>query len=84
MPLVQEEKVVEDNLSEQAEASLALMLLQGGENVDKDDRMLEPDEVMEAIPELDVITLNPIIIDGKEFLFLDECRPKNECPGECI
>ena len=33
--------------------------------------MLDPDEVLDAIPELDVTTLNPIIVDRKELLFLD-------------
>ena len=30
------------------------------------------DEVLDVVPELDVSTLNPIIINGKEFLFLND------------
>lgn len=32
--------------------------------------MLEPQEVVDALPELEVTMLNPIIVDGIEFLFL--------------
>ena len=51
---------------------MALMLLQSGDSVKEDDWMLEPDEVGDVLPDLDVITLNPILVDGKEFLFLDD------------
>lgn len=72
VPLVQEEPTPEHNLPEQVEASMALMLLQNVEPVQEDDQMVDPDEIVASIPELDITTLNPIIIDGKEFLFLDD------------
>jgi len=71
-PLVVEEKVDEENLSDHAEASMDLMLLQTQDLADEKDRMLELDEVLDALPDLDVITLNPILVDGKEFLFIDD------------
>lgn len=71
-PLVVEGKVEEGNLPAQTEASMALVLLQTGDSVDEDDRMLELDEVVGELPDLDVVTLNPILVDGKEFLFLDD------------
>ena len=74
LALVHEQKEEMENLSEQAEASMALMLLQTGqpvqEEVQEEDRMLDPEEVEDEIPDIEVLTLNPIIVDGKEFLFL--------------
>ena len=49
VPLVVEEKVEEENLSDQAKASMALMPLQIGDSMDEDDRVLEPDEVVDAV-----------------------------------
>ena len=49
---------------------MALMLLQTGQPVQEENRMLEPEEVEDEIPNIEVLTLNPIIVDGKEFLFL--------------
>ena len=64
----------EEVLLEVAEASMALLLLQQNhvEENDKSDQELEADEIVDAIPELDVTTLSPIIMDSKEFLFLDD------------
>ncbi len=71
--LVQEEQgEQEETLIEQQEASLALMLLQQGKTEEEPDRLLAPEEVLEELPEADVTMLNPIIIDGKEYLFLDD------------
>ena len=73
-PLVQQVDVeMEEDISEIAEASMALVLLQRGESEPEEpDSMLGPNEVLDAVPELDVTTLYPIIVDGKEFLFLDD------------
>ena len=71
--LVHEEQVeVEENLTEQEEASLALILLQHGLVEEEPDRLLAPEEVLQELPEADVLMLNPIIIDGDEYLFLDD------------
>ena len=71
--LVREEQVeVEENLTEQEEAGLALVLLQHGLVEEEPDRLLAPDEVLQELPETDVLLLNPIIIDGDEYLFLDD------------
>lgn len=72
MEQVQEAHAEEENVTEQWEASMALMALQ--ENVPEEvpDLLLEGDEVLEEVPDLVVMSLHPIIIDGKEFLFLDD------------
>ena len=71
--LVREEQVeVEENLTEQEEAGLALVLLQHGLVEEEPDRLLAPEEVLQELPETDVLLLNPIIIDGDEYLFLDD------------
>lgn len=72
--LVKESKGEEEEaLSDVAEASMALILLQQGPNEDEEPhRDLEGDQIVEEIPELDVTTLHPIIMDDKEFLFLDD------------
>lgn len=73
VPLVQEMQAEqEERLSEQVEASMALVLLQKGDLVDEPDRDMEPQEIIDALPELDVTTLNPLIMDGVEFLLLDD------------
>ena len=69
---------VQDNEDEEVEvlpsdveASLALMMFQGGEE-ESAETMLEGDHVTAEIPEVDITCLNPIIIDGAEYLLLDD------------
>ncbi len=54
------------------EASLALVPLGEEPQLDDIDRDIEGDDVMDEIPELEVQTLYPILIEGVEFLFLDD------------
>ena len=64
---------VKEVLSYVVEASMALVLLQEGSTEGCEPHHdLKGDEIVEEIPKLDVTTLNPIIIDNKEFLFLDD------------
>lgn len=81
VPLVEtdqsEQDQKEETLSDQAEASMALVLLQMGDTeaegqAEDLDRMLDPEEVIDSMPELDVTGLYPIIVDGEEFIFLDD------------
>lgn len=54
---------------------MALMLLQKGEVEAEDeepDYMLDLEEVLDVVPEFDVKGINPIIMDGEDFLFLDD------------
>ena len=69
------ERVADDKeeiLSDAQEASMALVMLQGGDHPTDMDVMIEGDDVVEAVPELDVERLLPILIDGVEYLFLDD------------
>lgn len=73
VPLVKELQADQvETLDDQAEASMALVLLQKGESAEEPNYMLSTEEVEQALPELDLTTLHPIVVDGKEFLFLDD------------
>ena len=66
----QEEKV--DVLTTEVEASMALMMFQQGVQEESPETMLEGDYIVEEIPEADLSCLNPIVIDGAEYLVLDD------------
>ena len=51
---------------------MALVCLQGGAPKEVPDLLIEGDKVLEEIPDLNILSLSLIIIDGKEFLFLDD------------
>ena len=51
---------------------MVVMLLQKGDSIEEPYHMLEHEEVEDMVLELDVITLNPLIVDGKEFFFLHD------------
>lgn len=71
--LVQEhEDEPADILPVEVEASMALMLLQHDEEAETVDAMLEGEDIISEIPELDISCLHPIVVDGAEFLFLDD------------
>lgn len=63
---------LEEQLSEAAEATMALVMLSEGAQEEEMDITLEGDAVTEALPELEIEGLYPILIDGIEFLFLDD------------
>lgn len=69
VPLVLEEKEEDETLSEQAKASMALMLLQTRDSVDEEDRLLEPEEVEDAVPDLDFIHPQPHLGRWKRISF---------------
>lgn len=70
--LVTEMDVPEEALTEQEEASMALILMQGDQPEEEDVRLLEGEEVIEEVPELQMIHLHPIIIDDQKYLFLHD------------
>ena len=72
MEQIQEAPDQEDTVTDQWEASMALVALQGGTSEEVADELVEGDEVLEEVPDLAVLSLHPVIIDGKEFLFLDD------------
>ena len=52
------------------------------------DLLVEGDEVLKEIPDLSILSLSPIILDDKEFLFLDDISKtlnlrKDEMPVSC-
>ena len=51
---------------------MALVCLQGTAPKEDLDLLVEGDEVLKEIPDLSIMSLSPIILDGKEFLFLDD------------
>ena len=51
---------------------MALVMFQQGVEEESIETMLEGDNVMEEIPKVDVSCLNPIVIDGMEYLLLDD------------
>ena len=51
---------------------MALVCLQGTAPEEDLDLLVEGDEVLKEIPDLSILSLSPIILDGKEFLFLDD------------
>ena len=59
-------------LPAEVEASLALVMFQQDVEEASVETMLEGDHVMQEIPEADVTCLNPIVIDGMEYLLLDD------------
>ena len=71
--LVQEkDKENEEILTEAEEASMALCLFQFEAKPDEDEGTLEGDEVLQSVPEFDVRLLLPVVVNGCEFLFLDD------------
>ncbi len=72
MEQIQEAPDQEDSVTDQWEASMALVALQGDTSEEVTDELVEGDEVLEEVPDLTVLSLHPVIIDGKEFLFLDD------------
>ena len=69
---IQEAHAHEENVTDQWEASMALVCLQGTAPEEDLDLLVEGDEVLKEIPDLSILSLSPIILDGKEFLFLDD------------
>ena len=69
---IQEAHAHEENVTDQWEASMALVCLQGTAPKEDLDLLVEGDEVLKEIPDLSILSLSPIILDGKEFLFLDD------------
>ena len=51
---------------------MALVALTQEEPEEVPDLLIEGDEVAEEVPELQIMSLHPVIIDGNEFLFLDD------------
>lgn len=62
----------EQMLSDQEEASLALVLLKGQDAEEEPDEDIDAEKTMELLPETDVTCLCPIILQGKEYLYLDD------------
>ena len=57
---------------DQWEESMALVCLKEGALEEVPNLLVEGDEVPKEILDLNIISLRPIILDGKEFLFLDD------------
>lgn len=71
--LVKEQEPKEETLTEQQEASLALVSLQEEPaRVEDVEQTIQGEDVEEEIPELLLRTLHPVVVDGVEFLFLDD------------
>ena len=51
---------------------MALVCLQGSAPKEVPDVIVKGDEVLEEIPNMKITSLHPIIMDKKEFLFLDD------------
>jgi len=68
---VNEVDVQEEPISAQGEASMALLLLQDVPE-ETPDTFIEGEEAIEEAPELELISLHAIIVDGIEFLLLDD------------
>ncbi|MCO5581798.1 hypothetical protein L7F22_035687 [Adiantum nelumboides] len=51
---------------------MALILLQAPYSTEEDDSMMEGEEVLEEVLELQIISLHAVVVDGRQFLFLDD------------
>ena len=76
MEQVQEDSAPIEQVTKQWEASMALVCLQGSALEEVPDVIVKRDEVLKEIPYMNITSLHLIIMDGKEFLFLDDIAKK--------